>query len=463
VRVRLFPTGLRSRVTAIFGLGALFVATVLASSSFLVARHLLLEQRERTAIQDAQTDAAYVGARLGTSEHVVRPVLEAIDPPPDGALLLQRHGQWFATPLGTSTDTVPADLVAQVRAGRTSYVRTATDHAPVLVIGVPLAGVDTQLYRVVPLTELDDGLRTLSSILWVGAALAMVSGTLLGWWASRRSLYPLNLVATTAAEIAGGQLDARLPATTDPDLSTIVGSFNSMVDSLQDRLERDARFTADISHELRSPLTTLVASVELLGRHRAALPPRAIQAIDLVSGDLTRLQRLLDNLLHLTKADAGLDLTDQNPVSLRELLCHTLARTDRPDRLLHDETPVLPDGEDPTLVKGDKILLERAFANLVDNADHHGGGLTSMILQLDGDRVLVLVDDEGPGVPFEDRERIFDRFATVRAARGSSAGTGLGLALASTTLTAHGGTLWCTDRPGHRGARFVASLPRVDR
>ena len=185
--------------------------------------------------------------------------------------------------------------------------------------------------------------------------------------------------------------------------------------------------------------------------------------IDLVAGDLTRLQRLLDNLLHLTKADSGLDLTGQCPVSLRELLAHTLARAGHPDHLLLDETPDLADGGDPTLVAGDKILLERAFANLLDNAEHHGRGLLSMTLRLDDDQVLVLVDDEGPGVPVEDRERIFDRFATVRAARGSSAGTGLGLALASTTLIAHGGTVWCTDRPGHRGARFVTSLPRVDR
>jgi signal transduction histidine kinase len=279
-----------------------------------------------------------------------------------------------------------------------------------------------------------------------------VAGAILGGWASGKATRPLNLVAATAAQIAGGDLDTRLPNTIDPDLAIIVGSFNTMVDSLQQRVERDARFAADVGHELRSPLTTLVASVELLGRHRHELPPRAIQAIDLVAGDLTRLQHLLDNLLHLARADAGLDLTDATPLPLHDLLRHTLARAGHRTELLHGER----DGE----VRGDKFLLERAFANLIDNADRHGGGLCAVTVQPDGGNLIVLVDDDGPGVHPEDRERIFDRFATSRSARRSSSGTGLGLALAAQTLTAHDGALWCTDCPG-RGARFVASLPAV--
>jgi two-component system, OmpR family, sensor histidine kinase MtrB len=305
---------------------------------------------------------------------------------------------------------------------------------------------------VTPLTELGDTLHTVSAVLAVGTGLAAAGGALLGRWASGKATQPLNLVAATAAEIAGGSLDTRLPNTSDPDLAIIVGSFNSMVDTLQQRLERDSRFAADVGHELRSPLTTLVASVELLDRHRDDFPPRAVKALDLVTGDLTRLQRMLDNLLHMAKADAGLDLTDATPLPLADLLRHVLDRSGYPTTLL--------DGPDDGLVLGDKILLDRAFTNLVDNAGRHGGGLRAMTIRPEGRKLLVFVDDAGLGVPLEDRERIFERFATSTAARGSSSGTGLGLALASETLAAHGGALWCTDRPG-RGARFVASLPRV--
>ncbi len=446
------PRGLRGRIALSFGLGALLISAALAVSTFLIARGYLLSQREQAAVRQTYLDAAFVRARLEPSGVTVTDVLTAADPPQAGAIVLERDGQWFSTALGLGPDAVPVGLQQQLQAGRPGYVLTRVAGSPALVVGLPLSSVGSDFYRITPLTELDDTLRALSTVLAGGATLAAAGGIFLGLWASRKVVHPLNLVAATAAEIAGGQLGTRLPSTADPDLATIVGSFNSMVDSLQQRVERDARFAADVSHELRSPLTTLVASVELLGQRRGDLPPRSVQAIDLVAGDLTRLQRLLDNLLYLAKADAGLDLTDRDPLPLNELLAHTLARSGHPPELLHST------GTD--YVRGDKILLERAFANLIDNAERHGKGLTAITIESDAETVLVLVDDDGPGVPVEDRERIFDRFATSRAARGSSSGTGLGLALAAQTFAAHAGALWCTERV-ERGTRFVASLPRA--
>jgi two-component system sensor histidine kinase MtrB len=451
VRLTPRPRQLRGRIALSFALGALLLSTSLATFTFLVARGYLLDQRQRTAIRQTYLDGTFLRTRLATPGSAVAGVLATANPPRDGAFVVRRDGKWYSTTLGVDPPTVPAALQQQVQAGRPGYVLTTVNQVPALVVGLPLSS-STQFYRVAPLTELDDTLRTLSTVLAVGAGLATAAGAILGGWASGKVTRPLNLVAATAAQIAGGHLDTRLPNNTDPDLAIIVGSFNTMVDSLQQRVERDARFAADVGHELRSPLTTLVASVELLGRHRDELSPRAVQAIDLVAGDLTRLQHLLDNLLHLAKADAGLDLTDATPVPLHDLLHHTLVRGGHPADLLHGDRT----GE----VRGDKFLLERAFANLIDNADRHGGGLRAVTIQRQAGKLLVLVDDDGPGVPLEDRERIFDRFATSRSARRSSSGTGLGLALAAQTLAAHHGALWCTDGPG-QGARFVASLPAV--
>jgi two-component system sensor histidine kinase MtrB len=444
------PRQLRGRIALTFALGALLLSTSLATFTFLVARGYLIGQRERSAIRQTYLDGTLVRNRLSASGAEVTTALAAADPPHDVAFVVRRDGKWYSTTLGVDPPTVPNALQQRVESGQPGYVLTRVNRSPALVVGLPLT-TGTQFYRVAPLAELGDTLKTLSVVLAVGTGLATAAGALLGSWASRRATQPLNLVAATAAQIAGGQLDTRLPDTTDPDLAIIVGSFNSMVDSLQQRVERDARFAADVGHELRSPLTTLVASVELLGRHRDEFPPRAVRAIDLVSGDLTRLQRLLDNLLQLAKADAGLDLSEATPVPLHDLLRHTLARAGHSTDLLH--------GDREDRVRGDKFLLERAFANLFDNADRHGGGLRAVTVRPDGGDLLVLVDDDGPGVPVEDRERIFERFATSRSARGSSSGTGLGLALATQMLRAHGGALWCTDRPGP-GARFIASLPR---
>lgn len=443
---------LRGRIALSFALGALLLSTALATFTFLAARGYLLRERERAAIRQTYFDAAIVRNRLNAPGTEVTAALAAADLPRNVAFVVHREGTWYSTRLGVDPPTVPKALQQKVHSGQAGYVRTQVNRTPALVVGVPVSR-RTEFYRVDPLTELNDALTTISVVLAVGAGLATASGALLGTWASRRATRPLNLVAATAAQIAGGNLDTRLPDTTDPDLAIIVGSFNSMVDSLQQRVERDARFAADVGHELRSPLTTLVASVELLSRHRNDLPPRAVQAIELVSGDLTRLQRLLDNLLHLARADAGIDLSDVTPLPLHDLLLHTLTRSGHSSELL--------DGDRDGLVRGDKFLLDRAFANLFDNAERHGGGLRAVSVQANGTELLVLVDDEGPGVPLEDRERIFERFATNRTARGSSSGTGLGLALAAQMIRAHNGALWCTDRPGH-GARFVASLPRVE-
>jgi signal transduction histidine kinase len=311
--------------------------------------------------------------------------------------------------------------------------------------------VDVEFYEVAPLLELDGTLRLLSSILGGGALLATTAGALLGAWASRSVVTPLNRVAVTAASIAGGELSSRLPATEDPELATIVGSFNSMVDTLQQRINRDARLAADVSHELRSPLTTLVGSVDLLNARRDELPARSRRVLDLVTADLERFRRLLDDLLELARADAGLDRPTA-VVELDQLLRQVLGEVGHETSML--KAPV------GVRVVADKPRLSRLFRNLFENADTHGGGLTGVEVTRAEDAILVSVDDSGPGIRPEDRERMFERFATGATKRGSSSGTGLGLALVAETATAHGGAVWCTTSPTG-GARFVVRLPEA--
>ena len=444
--------GLRSRVMLALGLGALLVSATFATFTYVIARSYLLEQREASVHQHVLTDARLVAARLGTAGAQVPDVLASADPSSDGAIVVHQRGRWFSSSLDVGRDKVPAALRRDVESGEPSVMRVRINGSPVMVVGLSLPSPDTYFYEVVSLDELEGTLRVLSAVLAVGAVLTAAGGAALGRWASARVVRPLNHVAGAAAQIAGGQLDTRLDPTTDRDLATIVGSFNSMVDSLQARIERDARFVGDVSHELRSPLTTLVASVDVLSFQADDLPPRSRAALELVTAELARFRRLLDNLLELARADAGLDTDLGDPFPLYELLTHTLVDSGRAADLL--------DGDRHPMVRGDKARLERAFVNLFDNADRHGGGGRSVTVRRHGGEVLVLVDDAGPGVPAADRERIFERFATGHTARGSSSGTGLGLALVAETVGAHGGAVWCADRAGG-GARFVVSLPEV--
>nr|WP_269205110.1 HAMP domain-containing sensor histidine kinase [Motilibacter aurantiacus] len=322
---------------------------------------------------------------------------------------------------------------------------------PSLLVAIPVPAVEAVVYEVSPLAELQTTLRTLAVVLGAGAAAATLLAAVLGLRASRAVLRPLDPMAGTAAAIASGELSRRLPRTDDPDLATIVGSFNSMVDALQQRIERDTRFAADVSHELRSPLTTLVGSVDVLGTYRDQLPARSVRALDLVTAELDRLRRLLEDLIELSRADPEAVRKAARPLDLHELAAAALTDTGHTAALLH------PDAG-PHVVEGDPRALRGVVTNLLHNAEHHGGGVAAVLLEKTYDRVVLTVDDDGPGVPVPDRERVFERFATLGGARGSASSTGLGLALVRETVEAHGGAVWCAGRP-EGGARFVVSLP----
>jgi signal transduction histidine kinase len=444
--------GLRHRLVLAFALVALLVSAVFAISTYLLARGYLLAQRERAVQHQAFADATFVQRRLESAGADVSAVLTAAGTPAGHTIILKWRGQWYASSLDQGRDEVPMALRQQVTAGQPATQRYRTGDGPAVVVGVPVASVGADFYEIAPLAELDGTLRLLSSILVGGALLATAAGALLGAWASRSVVTPLNRVAVTAASIAGGELDSRLAATDDPELATIVGSFNSMVDTLQQRINRDARLAADVSHELRSPLTTLVGSVDLLNARRSELPERSQRVLDLVTADLQRFRRLLDDLLELSRADAGLDRRPTAIVDLDQLLRQVLGEV--------GADPSVLDGATDVFVAADKPRLGRLFRNLFENAATHGGGLTSVRVERAADDVLVLVDDSGAGIRPEDRERVFERFATGATQRRSSSGTGLGLALVAETATAHGGAVWCSAAPGG-GARFVVRLPEV--
>ncbi|MGQ4600765.1 ATP-binding protein [Nocardia sp. R6R-6] len=304
-----------------------------------------------------------------------------------------------------------------------------------------------------PSGDLNADLDLLRNVL-IGCAVAVtLIGAAVGWWASKRVLTPLHQLAGTAARIASGDLDLRLAASGDQDLATTVESFNSMVDSLQRRIEREHRLFGDVSHELRTPLTTLMASVDVLNRNRGDLPERSQRAVQLVTAEVDHLRRLLDDLLALARVEAGMHHGDAEPLSVRELLTHTLADRRYPAELLTVDQDVT--------VRGRKLELERTVANLLHNADRHGGGVVAVTLCRDGAEAVISVDDAGPGVSPRDRTRIFERFATARGGRRSAGGTGIGLALVAETVATHHGRVDCTERPGG-GARFVIRLPRLD-
>jgi signal transduction histidine kinase len=446
-------TGLRARIVVGYAVGTLLVSIVLVSVTFLLARSYLLDQREASLTRQAFADANVLASRLATAGTEVGDLLSELVPSGGAAVVVRSGDAWYSSSLDVGARDVPTALQELVRTEPAASVVVEAADGPHLIVGVTLPSADVEFYEVAPLTELRQVLSTLAAVLGAGGLAATAAGAAFGVWASRRAVQPLEQVAGAATRIAGGDLATRLPATDDPDLLGIVASFNSMVDALAARIERDARFVGDVSHELRSPLTTLVTSVELLGGRREDLTPRGREALALVEGELVRFRRTLDDLLQLARLDGAAVTESAQTVSLTALVRQVMADGGRPEELL------VADPDDGTTVRGDKTSLERAVQNLLDNADRHAGGPSSVRVERRGGAVLLTVDDAGPGVAPEDRERIFERFARgPRAARRSLPGAGLGLAIVAETAARHGGAAWCCDG-SDGGARFTLSLP----
>ncbi len=447
--VRRAGSGLRGRVTLTFAAGAALVSLALAISTFTISRGYLDSARERSAARQAVSDAASIERNLERADVTPGQALAVADPPTNTFLLLYWDGRWYPSADDLGSDVLPGKLRADVPRGTAEVLPVTFRGEQYLAAGVPI-GDGGALYELFSLRELRETLEVLRTVLIVSGVAATIAGAATGRWASKKLLRPLRTLAGTASEIADGALDVRLTDQRDRDLEPIAHSFNSMVDSLQRRIERERRFFGDVSHELRTPLTTLTTSLEVLRRQSDEFPRRSQQAVELATAELAHLRRLLEDLLALARAEAGLEQDMSEVASLQDLLEHTLLNSGRRLEVLHVD-------EDST-VRCRKLALERAFTNLMDNADRHGRGLVGVSLRRTAAGAEILIDDAGPGVPAADRERIFERFATGRTGRGSSAGTGLGLALVAETIAAHGGSVRCDDRPGG-GARMVVVLP----
>ena len=448
--------GIRARLTAAFGIGALLLSVSLSLLTYELVRNYLLDQRRSSGVREAYANARLVDSTLQDGVGSVSTVLTSLATGPGTVSVVRQSGNWYSTSLAVGSQSLPVDLRRQADVSNAATQRFRLIGVPQLAVEVPLPAHDAAYFEVFSLDELDATLRALLAFLGVGSASMSVAGLAVGRWASTRVLAPLQEVTAIATEIAGGNFEARVDVGTDRDLSTLATSFNRMVDALKTRVERDARFASDVSHELRSPLTTLSASLAILQARRAELSPPGTQALDLLAGDLQRFQRLVEDLLEISRFDAGAVRANLEGVRIADLLRHALHRAGVDGRVLHVEAN---SGE--IVARADKRRLERVLVNLIDNAKTHGCGMSGVGVEHVDGHVRITVDDQGPGVAAELRQRVFERFFRGPAAGlTAGGGVGLGLSLVAEQLHLQEGRIWIEDRPGG-GARFVVELPAV--
>jgi signal transduction histidine kinase len=333
-------------------------------------------------------------------------------------------------------------------------VEVAQGDGPFRVVArrVPTASGAYTVYVASTLENVDESTSSLVRLLLFGlpALLVLVGATT--WVLTGRALRPVEAIRREVEAIGAEDLHRRVPEpSTGDEIGRLAHTMNAMLGRLEDATDRQRRFVADASHELRSPLTGIRAQLEVDLAHPSRADWQATERE--VLDDAVRLQRLVEDLLTLATADASaLDATHRQSVDLDEIVL-TEARRLR-SRTSHTI--------DTSAVSGAQLVanpdqLVRAVRNLLDNASRHARSTVAIALHESQSLAILSVADDGPGIPADQRERIFDRFARIDGARTrADGGTGLGLANAHEVVTVHGGWITVDNAPG---ARFTISLP----
>jgi signal transduction histidine kinase len=463
-RLRPHHVALRTRFLLMFTLGAAALSLFLATTAYSFTRSNLVNQRDRNSVEQAYRDAQVAQDEVRANPTEAQDVIRRLQALGVARPALNYRGGWTAGSSQFGSDAIPQALQERVLAeGVPSRMITEIDGDHYLVIGIPLGIGSSSYFEFVSLSDVSSALRSVGLALLFGGAITTLLGGVVGAFAARRAVRPLGDAAQAAKALAGGRLDTRLETTDDPDLQVLANAFNDMAAALQRRVERDTRFTSDVSHELRSPLMTLSASVEVMQARREEMPERAQAALDLLVGDVSRFQGLVEDLLEISRFDAGAVRLHLEDLLVAEFVRQAVAVSSLP------ATPVtVSERAELMLMQGDRRRLARVVANLIDNARLHGGGDPSVVVcEAEGDgeplgHVWIAVEDHGPGVPPDERALVFARFTRGGSAgrRGATDGAGLGLALVEEHVKMHGGRIWVEDRAdGAPGARFVLELP----
>lgn len=324
------------------------------------------------------------------------------------------------------------------------------DDEPVLVLAEELDDGGT-LVLGVPVEDDLETLGTVTLLLTVSVPLVVLLVAGITWIVMGRALRPVARITAEVEDITADRLDRRVPVPASGDeIAALAETMNAMLERLDAAASAQRRFVSDASHELRSPLATIRQHAELAQTHPEATSMQELADVTLDEG--LRLQGLVDALLLLARLDEGASIPDE-PVDLDDLVLAEASRL-RSAGIAVDES-----GVGAARVHGNPQLLGQLLRNLTDNAARHARSRVAISLSQHDGRAVLVVDDDGHGIPEAERERVFDRFVRLDDARDRDAGgSGLGLAIVQGVARAAHGVVTIDDAP-LGGARFIVSLP----
>ncbi|MFG2337211.1 ATP-binding protein [Streptomyces yangpuensis] len=471
-------TSLRLRLLVVFALVALTAAVSASGIAYWLNREAVLTRVQEAALGDFRQEMQNRAAALPadpTPEELQRTAELMAGSSPGYSVLLVQEGKdnrqmyGAAGPDNFRLADVPKSLQNAVNdRQKTTAANDAEYHVywqrtkprgnPYLVGGTRIVGGGPTGYMYKSLAQERDDLNALGWSLTIATILALLGSALLAQAAARTVLKPVQRLGDAARRLGEGELDHRLDVSGTDELADLSHTFNKTAEALEKKVadmsareEASRRFVADMSHELRTPLTALTAVAEVLEEEVEDLDPMIAPAVALVVSETRRLNILVENLMEVTRFDAGtakLVLDDVNVADQVTACIDARAWLDA----------VELDAERDIMARLDPRRLDVILANLIGNALKHGGSPVRVSVTVEEDWLVIAVQDNGPGIPEEVLPHVFDRFYKASASRPKSDGSGLGLSIAVENAHIHGGDITAANVPG-AGALFTLRLP----
>ncbi|MFI5962701.1 sensor histidine kinase [Streptomyces asoensis] len=481
---RLRLTSLRLRLVVVFGAVALTAAVSASGIAYWLNREAVLTRTQGAVLRDfeqemqnragslpehpSQDELQHTAGQMANSSQRFSVLLVGEDA--DGKTVFGNSGGLN----GFALEDVPESLRTAVNRqqdvtdGNKSpyhlyWQRVVTHGTPYLVAGTKVIGGGPTGYMRKSLEPEAKDLNSLAWSLGIATGLALIGAALLAQAAGTTVLKPVHRLGVAARELGEGRFDTRLQVSGTDELADLSRTFNRAAESLEKRVadmaardDASRRFVADMSHELRTPLTAITAVTEVLEEELDAesgsIDPMIEPAVRLVVSETRRLNNLVENLMEVTRFDAGTARLVLDDVDVADQITHCIDA-----RAWLDAVDL--DAERGIHALLDPRRLDVILANLIGNALKHGGSPVRVSVSAADDAVVISVRDHGPGIPEEVLPHVFDRFYKASASRPRSEGSGLGLSIALENAHIHGGEITAANSP-EGGAVFTLRLPR---
>ncbi|MFD3700567.1 ATP-binding protein [Streptomyces sp. NPDC058646] len=470
-------TSLRLRLLIVFALVALTAAVSASGIAYWLNREAVLTRVQEAALGDFRQEMQNRAAALPvdpTPEELQRTAELMAGSSPGYSVLLvhEDKGQQVfgaAGPDSFRLADVPKSLQNAVDDEQKSttandaeyhmyWQRTKPRGNPYLVGGTRIVGGGPTGYMYKSLAQERDDLNALGWSLTIATGLALLGSALLAQAAARTVLKPVQRLGDAARRLGEGELDHRLDVSGTDELADLSHTFNKTAEALEKKVadmsareESSRRFVADMSHELRTPLTALTAVAEVLEEEVDDVDPMIAPAVALVVSETRRLNDLVENLMEVTRFDAGTARLVLDDVDVADQVTACIDA-----RAWLDAVEL--DADRGIVARLDPRRLDVILANLIGNALKHGGSPVRVSVVVEEEWLVIAVQDNGPGIPQEVLPHVFDRFYKASASRPKSDGSGLGLSIAMENAHIHGGDITAANG-AEGGALFTLRLP----